>query len=124
MNHLLVFECGHQSEVKLTESSYLLGRSRECNIRLKSRSISRVHALLVRIEDEYYIHDGNPRENKPSTGGTFLWDKKSESWEKITATKLQHGDRIRLSPDVVFQYLKISFDETTDGDTSASATVT
>ena len=78
--------------------------------------------MLVRIEGDYYIHDGNPKENKASSGGTFLWDKKGEAWEKITATKLQHGDRIRLSPDVVFKYLKVDFDALPDGDTNATVT--
>ena len=78
-------------EVPITGDRIVLGRSRECDIRLADTNVSRRHAE-VRYEDgAYWIVDLG------STNGTEL------NSRKIQRAELSDGDRITLgSTDVVF----------------------
>lgn len=123
MHHLLISEGNSAGEIRLTEARYLLGRGKNCDIKLASLSASRIHALLIRIEDRYHLHDGNPENDKPSTAGTHLWNRDEAKWEKRKAVILKHGDRIMFAPDAIFRYLCIDFNPSPDsGGTDAGAT--
>jgi hypothetical protein len=51
---------------------YQVGRSDKCDIYIKDRMLSRVHCILVFIDNNWYIKDGN--ENKiESTNGTWMF---------------------------------------------------
>jgi pSer/pThr/pTyr-binding forkhead associated (FHA) protein len=72
---------------------YLVGRHKECQIRPKSRSVSRRHCLLLHNEDGFGALD------LKSTGGTFVNGKRLEPhrWQV-----LHDGDQIRFGK-VVFE---------------------
>lgn len=68
---------------KLMEGKNIIGRSPECNIRLKDPWISRNHATIILSEDgRYFIEDIS------SVNGTFL------NGERISKGELKHKDNI------------------------------
>jgi hypothetical protein len=75
----------------VTSRRVVLGRSRECDIRLDDGNVSRRHAELVQEGATYWLVDLG------STNGTQL------NGERVERGKLADGDRITLgSTDVVF----------------------
>ncbi|MEO1618740.1 MAG: FHA domain-containing protein [Planctomycetota bacterium] len=66
---------------------YLVGRHKECQIRPKSKSVSRRHCLLLRNEDGFGALDLR------STRGTFV---NGEQIEPHQWRVLNHGDEIRF----------------------------
>ena len=51
---------------------YQVGRSDKCDVYIKDRMLSRIHCILVFIDNNWYIKDGN--ENKTeSTNGTWMF---------------------------------------------------
>jgi len=78
-------------EVPLTADRAVIGRSRECDVRLADSNVSRRHAEVRHEDGAYWIVDLG------STNGTEL------NGKRIERAKLTDGDRITLgSTDVVF----------------------
>jgi hypothetical protein len=71
-------------EVPVTADRVLLGRSRECDIRLVDTNVSRRHAEVRHEDDAYWIVDLG------STNGTEL------NGRRVERAKLSDGDRITL----------------------------
>jgi pSer/pThr/pTyr-binding forkhead associated (FHA) protein len=78
-------------EVPVTGDRVVLGRSRECDIRLADTNVSRRHAEVRREDDAYWIVDLG------STNGTEL------NGRRVEREQLSDGDRITLgATDVRF----------------------
>ena len=78
-------------EVPVTGDRVLLGRSRECDIRLADANVSRRHAEVHREDESFWIVDLG------STNGTEL------NGRRVERARLADGDRITLgSTDVRF----------------------
>ena len=78
-------------EVPLTEERVVLGRSRECDVRLTDVNVSRRHAEVRHEDGEFWVVDLG------STNGTEL------NGERIERARLTDGDKITLgSTDVGF----------------------
>lgn len=67
-----------------------IGRSTDNNIVIDSKLVSRQHAIIQKIKDDYYLKDSN------STNGTLLNGKKIVA-EKYY--KLQRGDTVTIGTD-------------------------
>jgi hypothetical protein len=77
--------------IPVTSRRVVLGRSRECDVRLSDANVSRRHAELVQEGATYWVVDLG------STNGTEL------NGERVDRAKLSDGDRITLGgTDVVF----------------------
>jgi pSer/pThr/pTyr-binding forkhead associated (FHA) protein len=75
----------------VTSAGVVIGRSRECDIRVVDGNASRRHAEVVRQDDDYVVVDLG------STNGTDL------NGRRITRETLSDGDRITIgATDVVF----------------------
>ncbi len=77
---------------ELSKPKLVLGRHPECDISFDNLDVSRHHAQILRIEDEFFLEDLH------STNGTFLNDQPVRKRRKIA-----EGDRIRIS-DVIFEF--------------------
>jgi hypothetical protein len=78
-------------EVPIAGERIVLGRSRECDVRLTDANVSRRHAEVLLDDDDFWIVDLG------STNGTEL------NGERIDRAKLSDGDTLTLgSTDVVF----------------------
>lgn len=107
VRHFLVIEDNHGKRLfPLRAASYSLGRDARNSILLHSKSISRQHALLLRItlpESEtgqylFRVLDGNLR-GKRSTNGLFI------NGERSLSHDLSHGDLIEFgTPGVSLHY--------------------
>ncbi|MGA0198124.1 MAG: EAL domain-containing protein [Prochlorotrichaceae cyanobacterium] len=105
IRHFLVIEDSQGKRLfPLRSASYSLGRDSRNSILLNSKSVSRQHALLLRItlpdSDQYLFRvlDGNLR-GKRSTNGLFI------NGERSTAHDLRHGDLIEFGTnDVIVTY--------------------
>jgi len=71
-------------DIPVTGDRVLLGRSRECDIRLVDTNVSRRHAEVRHEDDAYWIVDLG------STNGTEL------NGRRVERAKLSDGDRITL----------------------------
>jgi serine phosphatase RsbU (regulator of sigma subunit)/pSer/pThr/pTyr-binding forkhead associated (FHA) protein len=76
----------------LTKGRYVLGRHPECDIVVDAGAVSRHHAQLFLVGDEYYIEDMNSR------NGTFVNDQMI-----FGRHRLVRGDRIRVC-DISFLF--------------------
>jgi pSer/pThr/pTyr-binding forkhead associated (FHA) protein len=75
----------------ITERRVVLGRSRECDVRVDDPNVSRRHAELQQEGATYWLVDLD------STNGTEL------NGKRVSRAKLSDGDRITLGgTDVVF----------------------
>ncbi len=101
--HFLIIEDDKgRQEILLQDSTYSLGRSQTCDIRLRSQFVSRHHATLFRSEREdgsyfYRIVDGD-EEGKASVNGLLINGRKMPSHE------LRHGDEVVFGPQVFAIY--------------------
>lgn len=76
------FEDNREPDVALTNSQYVLGKRKEyADLIVEDASVSRVHALIRREEDGYYLEDLN------SLNGTFL-----------NGTQLNLKEKVLLKP--------------------------
>ena len=101
--HVLILEGKQRRHFILDAQTYSIGRDRTNAIVIKDASISRKHAMLVRVPDSQKTHhtyrliDGD-FEGKPSGNGTFV------NQNKTSSHTLQDGDLIRLGPSVKAKY--------------------
>ncbi|WP_299409730.1 EAL domain-containing protein [Acaryochloris sp. IP29b_bin.148] len=105
IRHLLILEdLDGFRLVPLEESSYFLGRDVTNSIVVRSKGISRQHALFLRVTDAdpnsygFMLIDGN-LQGEPSTNGTAV------NGEKCMSTKLKHGDQIVFGRQMTAKYL-------------------
>ncbi len=93
-HHLLVHVQGTElGRVRiLTKDIALIGRSTDADLWLGDDGVSRKHARLTKVENDFFIEDLN------SANGTFV------QGERITRRKLADGDQIQLGPTAIFRY--------------------
>ena len=88
------FEDPAKESMPLTQSRYVVGKRKEyANLIVEDASVSRVHALIVREEDGYYLEDLN------SLNGTFLNGALLELKEKV---RLKSRDEIGVGHSTLF----------------------
>ncbi|WP_107666841.1 FHA domain-containing protein [Cyanothece sp. BG0011] len=105
--HFLIIEDDKgRQEILLREPTYSLGRSHDCDIRLRSQFVSRHHATLYRRirgdgSSYYSIVDGD-LEGKRSVNGLLI----NQAKIKQASHDLQDGDEIVFGPQVfaIYQY--------------------
>ena len=103
--HFLIIEDDKgRQEFPLRKPTYSMGRSPECDIRLRSQFVSRHHATVYRrIREDgssyYHIVDGD-MEGKRSVNGLLINKNKEISHD------LQDGDEVVFGPQVfaIYQY--------------------
>lgn len=76
-------------QIKLDKETMIIGRSRTCDIVIPSAKVSRQHATMARVNDEYYIEDLG------SANGVWL------RGEKITRVKVNNGDVFTISDETL-----------------------
>ena len=72
---LKIYSNGQEYEPIIIQSNdrvYQVGRSDKCDIYIKDRMLSRIHCLLIFIDNNWYIKDGNENQNE-STNGTWMF---------------------------------------------------
>ncbi len=74
-----------------------IGRAEDCTYRFPQASVSRVHACVVGLGDEFAFHDNG------STNGSFVNNRPVHE-----PTLLHDGDRLQLGPDVHFLFSLVS----------------
>lgn len=75
--------------IKMDKDTMIIGRSRTCDIVIPSAKVSRQHASLTRVNDEYFIEDLG------SANG--VW----RAGEKCTRTKVNQGDVFTISDETL-----------------------
>lgn len=95
---LVVLHAPQQSELgvryALTSEETTIGREHDCDVVLKSASVSRHHARIVRSLGSTYVID------EGSTNGTFL----NDSTHPLREERLDSGDTLTLG-DRIFAYM-------------------
>jgi hypothetical protein len=76
----------------LDKEEFLVGRARDCDLRLEENTISGRHAKILNVEDHYEVED------LQSTNGTFL------NGMRVTRKRLRSGDRVKFD-QVEFQFI-------------------
>jgi diguanylate cyclase (GGDEF)-like protein len=71
----------------------LIGRSKDCHVRVDDAGTSRTHARIVLAEDGRYL-----LEDLTSTNGTFVDGK------RVQRQELSSGDRIYIGPNVIISF--------------------
>jgi pSer/pThr/pTyr-binding forkhead associated (FHA) protein len=109
-NHLLVIEDSQgRREFKLSSPVYSLGRDPKCDLRLFSQYVSRRHATLVQLTDDYGTYyrlvDGNLK-GKVSANGVRV------NGRKVQAHDLTDGDAIVFGPEASATYYVLNQVET------------
>ena len=102
--HILIVTDGKgHREVRLQNSTYSVGRGRQCDIVLQSQFVSRHHATLIERKEEdsscYRIVDGDS-EGKTSVNGLLI------NGKKVRFHDLKHGDKVVFGPQVeaIYEY--------------------
>ncbi len=108
IRHLLIVEDGKgRRTLPLQEATYSIGRDPRNSIVLHSKSVSRQHAILLRVpvpeteQSLFRLIDGSLK-GKRSTNGLFINGHKSFSHD------LKHGDIIEFGPKAKAKYYAIS----------------
>ena len=105
--HVLVINDSQRRAVALEAAAYSVGRDSSNAIVIDVETISRQHAILLRVpvpgknEYRYRVIDGN-FEGKSSANGIFINDKKSSTRD------LANGDVIRFGQTIEASYLVVS----------------
>lgn len=68
----------------LDKEEFLIGRARDCDLRMEENTISGRHAKILKVQDHYEIED------LQSTNGTFLNDM------RVSRKRLRSGDKIKF----------------------------
>lgn len=87
----LVRGAGAASRIELKGERLLLGRAENVDIVIESEEVSRHHARLMRIDDEYQVEDLGSR------NGVYL------NGIKVHLAVLREGDELQFG-DLVFSY--------------------
>jgi pSer/pThr/pTyr-binding forkhead associated (FHA) protein len=103
--HFLIIEDGKgRQEIVLQEAVYSVGRSPDCDVKLRSQFVSRHHATLLRClrtdgSSYYRIVDGD-NQGKSSVNGLLI------NGRKLGEHNLSHGDKVVFGPQVfaIYQY--------------------
>lgn len=106
--HVIVFKQEPSQAFVLEAAAYSIGRDKTNAIVLKSASISRQHALLLRLpgggnqqQYRYRLVDGNI-EGQASKNGTFV------NGQSCSSSPLKDGDQITFGSDVQAVYSVVS----------------
>lgn len=84
---LKILNGGHAGEtVKVQKDEFLIGRSDDCHLRVRSDRISRKHCVIKIHDSKVYVRDLNSR------NGTFVNDEKIEG-----KCQLEFGDRLKVA---------------------------
>ncbi len=84
-NRLVIFKNGEaENEVSLEAKSMVIGRDARSDIQLNDISVSRRHARVTNVHNDYCLEDLG------STNGTFLNE------QTVTKRMLKHGDLLRI----------------------------
>ena len=108
--HLLLIEEGTKMRVAhLNAATYSIGRDRSDSVRLSDPSVSRNHAVMLRVPSgqhgySYRIFDGNSR-GKPSKNGLYINGLRRES------KQLEENDVIKIGSQVYLTYYVEMFTE-------------
>lgn len=108
--HVLVINDGKRRAIALDSAAYSIGRDESNAIVLDSPTISRKHAILLRLPTpgkntyRYRLIDGDSEGNR-SANGVFVNDKRCSSQE------LADGDRLGLGRKIKASYLIVSMGE-------------
>lgn len=88
----VINDAGTGTIQEMNKPELVLGRNSDCDISIENFGISRRHARILHIQDEFFLEDLH------STNGTFLNDQPIHNRQKIA-----DGDRIRIS-DIIFEF--------------------
>lgn len=78
-----------EEKVRIDKDCFAIGRKAEkCDLVIPDKSVGRLHAEIMNIQDEYYIID------KDSKNGTYVNDERVAGDREV---KLNNGDRIMLA---------------------------
>jgi pSer/pThr/pTyr-binding forkhead associated (FHA) protein len=108
--HVLVVNDGKRRAIALDAAAYSVGRDPSNAIVLNTDTISRQHAMLMRLpvpgtgQYRYRLIDGNSQ-GKPSANGVFVNNKQCRSHD------LNPGDLIRFGQTLETSYLAVSMGE-------------
>jgi pSer/pThr/pTyr-binding forkhead associated (FHA) protein len=108
--HVLVVNDGKRRAIALDAAAYSIGRDTSNAITLNSDTISRQHAMLLRVpipgtrQYRYRLVDGNAQ-GKPSANGVFINEQPCRTYE------LNHGDTVRFGQTVEASYLTVLMGE-------------
>lgn len=108
--HVLVINDGKRRAIALEAAAYSIGRDPSNAIVINADTMSRQHAILLRVpvpgknQYRYRVIDGN-FEGKPSANGVFANDK------KISTCDLTNGDVIRFGQTIEASYLTVLMGE-------------
>ncbi|ATS17936.1 FHA domain-containing protein [Synechococcus sp. PCC 6717] len=110
--HVLILNMvGGRRAIALEAAAYSLGRDESNAIVLDFETVSRQHAILLRVpvpgttNYRYRLVDGNAN-GKPSTNGTFV------NGKRISSHELHHGDVILFGRKAKASYMMVSMAET------------
>lgn len=110
--HVLILNTvGGRRAIALEAAAYSIGRDESNAIVVDFETVSRQHAILLRVpvpgttSYRYRLVDGNAN-GKPSTNGTFV------NGKRITSHELQHGDVILFGRKAKASYLMLSMADT------------
>ncbi len=109
--HLLVINDGQRRAVALEAAAYSIGRDPSNAITIDFDTISRQHAILLRMpipgthRYRYRVMDGNA-EGKPSANGVYV------NGERCKSHDLNAGDVISFGHKIQASYLTVSMGET------------
>lgn len=108
--HVLIVNTGDRRAYALEAAAYSVGRDSTNAIVLDFDTVSRQHALLLRVPNpntqryEYRIIDGNA-EGKASANGVFI------NGEPIKSQNLKNGDSVEFGQHVKAAYLTLAMGE-------------
>ena len=108
--HVLIINTGERRAYALEAAAYSIGRDSTNAIVIDFETVSRQHALLLRVPNpntqryEYRIIDGNA-EGKESANGLFI------NGERIKSQTLKNGDSVQFGAHVKAAYLTLSMGE-------------
>ena len=108
--HVLVVNDGKRRAIALDAAAYSVGRDSSNAIVLNADTVSRQHAMLLRVpvpgtkQYRYRLVDGNAK-GKPSANGVFVNN------EPCRAHELDHGDTVRFGQNLEASYLTVLMEE-------------
>jgi pSer/pThr/pTyr-binding forkhead associated (FHA) protein len=108
--HVLVINDGKRRAIALDAAAYSIGRDSSNAIVLNADTVSRQHAMLLRVpvpgtrQYRYRLIDGNTQ-GKPSANGVFVGNNRCQSHD------LANCDTVRFGKTIEASYLMVSMGE-------------